>query len=161
MVRILLLATAFLIASCGTDTPDAESKEEEMPVLTAATLGEQQVLTNSEYLAQEPYASANRGTGEQQSQICRACHSLEEGGRNMIGPNLYGFFGQEAGSVEGFVYSPVLQNASFFWTPRAMDAWLAQPHKFLPGNRMSFAGVPVKASRDALIAYLLEATGSE
>lgn len=159
--RSLLLMSAFLVASCGTETPDSESNEEQLPGLTAATLGEQQILTNLEHLALEPYASASRSKGEQQAQICRACHSLEEGGRNMIGPNLYGFFGRDVGTVEGFVYSPVVQNASFVWTPRAMDAWLAQPGKFLPGNRMTFAGVPDKANRDALIAYLLEATGSE
>lgn len=161
MQRTLPLAMTILLVSCGTDTLDAASNEEELPGLTAATLGEQQVLPNLEYLAQEPYASANRKKGEQQAQICRACHSLDEGGRNMIGPNLYGFFGKDVGSVAGFVYSSAVQNASFVWTPTALDAWLAQPGKFLPGNRMTFAGVPDKTNRDALIAYLLEATNSE
>ena len=157
----LLLAATFLVAACGTDTQESESKDESTPGLTADTLGEQQVLANAQYLAQEPYAGADLAKGEQQAQICRACHSLDEGGRNMIGPNLYGFFGRDAGSVGNFVYSPVLRNADFVWTPRAMDAWLVQPGKFLPGNRMTFAGVPDKASRDALIAYLLETTSTE
>ena len=76
----------------------------------------------------------------------------------MIGPALYGFFGADAGSHEGFEYSPALRSADFVWTPRALDAWLAQPGRFLPGNRMTFAGVSRQADRDALIAYLMEVT---
>jgi len=76
----------------------------------------------------------------------------------MIGPALHGFFGTQAGSRDGFEYSPVLTEAAFSWTPRALDAWLAQPGRFLPGNRMTFAGVLRESDRNDLIAYLLQAT---
>ena len=76
----------------------------------------------------------------------------------MIGPVLHGMFGARAGSRDGFDYSPVLREAQFVWTPRALDAWLAQPGRFLPGNRMTFAGVLRKSDRDDLIAYLLQVT---
>ncbi len=76
----------------------------------------------------------------------------------MIGPALFGFFGTTAGSREGFEFSPVLRDAGFVWTPRALDAWLAQPGRFLPGNRMTFAGVHRPGDRDDLIAYLLQVT---
>lgn len=161
MGRFLLLTATLLIASCGNEASQSVSNKDRASVLTAATLGEQQVLTNAELLATDPYTGADRTKGERQAQICRACHSLDKGGPNMIGPNLYGFFGRDAGAVEGFGYSSVLQNAGFVWTPRAMDAWLAQPGQFLPGNRMTFAGVPDQASREALIAYLLDVTNSD
>lgn len=161
ITRLALFLSLALVVSCGNESSKTESNEESTPGLTAATLGEQRVLSNKEFLAGEPYASADRSRGQQQAQICRACHSLDEGGRNTIGPALYGFFGRQAGAVEGFVYSPVVQNADFVWTPRALDAWLAQPGKFLPGNLMTFAGVRDKADRDALIAYLLDVTDSE
>ena len=76
----------------------------------------------------------------------------------MIGPSLFGFFGTTAGSRDDFHYSPVLREADFSWTPRALDAWLAQPGRFLPGNRMVFAGVHRPGDRDDLIAYLLHVT---
>ena len=78
----------------------------------------------------------------------------------MIGPRLYGMFGSGAGKSEGFPYSQVLANADFTWTPRALDAWLSYPGRFLPGNLMSFPGVRDPAARDDLIAYLLMVTAT-
>ena len=121
-------------------------------------LGEQVVLTAEEYLATAPYNDADRSRGERQAQICKACHSLDRDGPNMIGPALHGFFGTEVGSRSGFEYSAVMRNADFVWTPEALNAWLAQPGRFLPGNRMTFAGVQRQSDRDDLIAYLLGAT---
>ena len=146
--------------ACGSESEDAGSQEEGTALLSAATLGEQTVLTVSEYLAQESFAKADVKNGFRQAQICKACHSLDEGGPNMIGPALYGFFGRGAGEQSGFDYSPVMASADFVWTPRALDAWLAQPGYFLPGNRMTFAGVMKRQDRDDLITYLLESTST-
>ena len=155
-VAIVLLASA-----CGDKTEDIGADKVAVPILTAATLGDQTVLTASEYLSAAPYSTADRSEGAKLAQICRACHSLDKGGPNMIGPALYGFFGSSAGSRAGFEYSPVVRDADFVWTPRALDAWLAQPSRFLPGNRMTFAGVLQRSDRENLIAYLLEATTAE
>lgn len=147
-----------LIAACGKKDDATGTGSGAAPFPTAATLGEQNVLTAEEYLETEPYASASRTQGERQAKLCKACHSLEKGGPNMIGPALYGFIGTKVGTREGFEYSAVMRNAEFVWTPGALDAWLAQPGRFLPGNRMTFAGVPDRQDRADLIAYLLEAT---
>ena len=149
-------ATLALFAGCGDKTEDGG--EQASPALTAATLGEQQLLSAAEYLSQAPYSEADQSNGARQAQVCRACHSLEAGGVNMIGPSLHGFFGTEAGSRDDFEYSPVLAQADFVWTPRALDAWLVQPGRFLPGNRMTFAGVYKESDRNDLIAYLLQVT---
>ena len=150
------LAMGFLLlVACGSESDDANSSDERKLLLSAATLGEQTILTVPGYLAQDRFARANRMNGFRQAQICKTCHSLEEGGPNMIGPALFGFFGRNVGGQSGFDYSPVMRNANFIWTPRALDAWLAQPGHFLPGNRMTFAGVMRQKDRDDLIAYLL------
>ena len=152
-----ILLVIGVLAACGGQGDDAPERVS-APPLTAATLGEQQVLENAAYLAQPPYADADRSRGERQAQMCGACHSLEAGGRNMLGPALHGFFGRDVGAVEDFNYSPAIRDADFVWTPRALDAWLREPARFLPGNRMTFAGVADAGDRAALIAYLLEAT---
>lgn len=154
---LIIAAAAMILAACGNESQDAGS-EEEATVLSAATLGEQTVLRPADYLALPQYAAANRKKGAGQARLCKACHSLDAGGRNMIGPALSGFFGRGAGERTGFEYSPVMRNANFVWTPRALDAWLAQPGRFLPGNRMAFGGISRQHDRDNLIAYLLATT---
>lgn len=162
--HFLLLTAAVLVTlvtGCGEKNDESGSGNETAPLPTAATLGEQTALTAAEYLETEPYASANRSKGERQARLCIACHTLGKGGPNMIGPALYGFIGNDVGAREGFEYSAVMRNANFVWTPAALDAWLAQPGRFLPGNRMTFAGVPDRQDRVDLIAYLLAATSTD
>jgi len=157
--KVLAAAAALaLIAGCGKQSGGSGPEADTPPALTAATLGEQQVLGASDYLAQAPYADADQSNGVRQAQVCRACHSFDPGGPHMIGPALGEFFGTPAGSRDGFEYSQVLRDSDFVWTPRALDAWLAQPGRFLPGNRMTFAGVLRDEDRNDLIAYLLQVT---
>lgn len=162
-MRLNSLSVALLLgvlAACGTgDEP--ENPVPQVEIVTAESLGEQTVLTNRAYLATSPYAEASRDNGKKQAQLCKACHSLEKGGANMIGPNINGFFGKSVGTAEGFDYSNAVLDADFAWTPRALDAWLVQPSRFLPGNKMTFAGVSNAEDRADLIAYLLQATDAE
>ena len=96
----LVVAIASLVA-CGTESGDGSSSEEAAARLSAVSLGDQTILTVSEYLAEERFANADQKNGSRQAQICKACHSLDEGGPNMIGPALYGFFGKTAGQQPG------------------------------------------------------------
>ena len=154
-----IAASACLLAACGGDSPSTAAGSDESAVPpTAASLREQTVVPVADYLGQAPYSGADRDNGERLAQMCRACHTIGSGGVNMVGPNLFGFFGRPAGSAARYSYSPALQEADFVWTPRALDAWLSQPARFLPGNRMSFPGVSAASDRADMIAYLLEAT---
>ncbi len=158
-LAVTLVIASWLAAGCSKDS--APSGDNATEALTAASLGQQSVLTAAEYLEQPLYAGADRENGQRLAQMCKACHTVGDGGVHMIGPNLFGFFGRPAGSAERYAYSAALQEADFVWTPRALDAWLLQPARFLPGNRMSFPGVSSASDRADVIAYLLEATSAQ
>lgn len=159
---VQIAAMTLLVGGCGkSGTETAGGMNPKSSALTAASLGEQTVLSPQEYLMQDIYTSADTGRGEALSMQCRACHSLEESGGVIVGPNLYGVFGRTAGSDTEYPYSEALAASGFIWTPRALDAWLAEPFTFLPGNRMTFPGLVNKNDRNAVIAYLLQQTSGE
>ncbi|HET6629616.1 MAG TPA: c-type cytochrome [Woeseiaceae bacterium] len=157
---LLFFTLALACAAChgpgsGTEAADGEA---EATYLTAATLGEQVVLPTADYLELPRYRNASFAYGKNLAMQCRACHTFEKGAAGSLGPSLYGLFGRRAGSVDGYPYSPALAKAGFYWTPRALDGWLTQPGRFLPGNAMAFAGLPDQEERDAVIAALLRLT---
>lgn len=89
---------------------------------------------------------------------CRSCHTLKKGDVHLTGPNLYGFYDAEAGTREGYAYSDALIASGLTWNDEAMDAWLEQPTKSIPGTKMVFAGLPKQEDREAVMAYLKEQT---
>jgi cytochrome c len=92
--------------------------------------------------------------------FCQACHSINEGGMNKVGPNLYGVFDKPAGQVEGFVYSEALTAAGINWDKATLDRWITRPSETVPGTTMVFAGINDPQQRADLIAYLKQ-VGSE
>jgi cytochrome c len=88
---------------------------------------------------------------------CASCHTLTAGGDG-VGPGLKGLFGRKAGSLEDFRYSAGMRRANITWNPQTLDAYLADPQKEVPGNRMPYSGMPNASDRADLIAYLQAAT---
>lgn len=107
----------------------------------------------------EPYRSANYARGRRTFKLCASCHTLGEGGPNLVGPNLHGLFGRQAGAVEGFRYSQAIQDSGLIWSPEDLEQWLISPRGFLPGNNMNFNGVRRPSDRTAVIAYIMVETG--
>jgi len=90
---------------------------------------------------------------------CRACHTTKANEPDKVGPNLNKVFGSKAGAHRpNFRYSPALKNSGIIWNDRTLDAWLTNPARTVPGNRMAFAGIPDAAQRRALIAWLRNET---
>lgn len=106
-----------------------------------------------------PYNTADIDNGKAKFGMCRSCHTIVEGGANLTGPNLHGVFGRKAGSLEGYNYSEAVKNAGFTWDAQHLDKWLAMPRDFLPGTKMTFAGLKAEKDRIDLIAYLKLETG--
>lgn len=106
-----------------------------------------------------PYNTGDLANGRRQFAKCRSCHTINEGGNNMTGPNLYGLFGRTAGTHPGYNYSEAVKTAGFAWDAQKLDAWLADPRGFLPGNKMTFVGIREEKDRVDLIAYLKTETG--
>ena len=99
-------------------------------------------------------AEGDPARGAQVYRACAACHSLQPE-RNMTGPSLAGLWHRKAGSVGSFRrYSPALKGADIVWDEHTLDAWLADPAHFIPGNRMTFPGIKEQQARSDLIAYL-------
>ena len=94
--------------------------------------------------------------GEQRFADCVACHSTERN-VNSVGPSLHGVFERKAGELPDFRYSPAIRRSGISWTPQTLDAFIADPQKVVPANRMPYAGLADTSDRADLIAYLQKA----
>ena len=94
--------------------------------------------------------------GQKVFEACRACHAAD-GATNQVGPSLRGVVGRKAAALEDFRYSPAMKRSGITWNAQSLDAFIADPQKTVPANRMPFDGVPDARDRADLIAYLLQA----
>lgn len=105
-------------------------------------------------------ASADPAKGEKVFAKCSSCHSINSGGANGIGPNLYGVLGKPHASVAGFAYSDALKSKSGPWTFEEMNKWLTSPKAYADGTKMSFAGLGKAEDRANLMAWMNTQSGS-
>jgi cytochrome c len=100
------------------------------------------------------FSIADATKGEQVFKKCAACHNAEKGGANALGPNLWGVLGKPHGHVAGFAYSDALKGKPGNWDFASLSEWLANPKKYAPGTKMTFAGLSNPQDRADVIAYL-------
>ncbi len=105
-------------------------------------------------------AGADAAKGEQVFKKCAACHNADPGGANALGPALHGVLGKAIAAKPGFAYSEALKGVGGSWGWDNMSAWLANPKKFVPQNKMTFAGLSNPEERANLIAFLNSRSGS-
>lgn len=152
----LVSLTFSLLMACGNGTAEAPkplAPKPEAPKTPAAT----KVVAAAPKVELSP-EEAELKLGQKVYRKCKSCHTVEDGGRNRVGPNLYGVLGAKIASKDGFAYSKASKASDIIWTDENLDAFLTKPREFLPGNRMTFVGLKKEEDRKAVIAYLHNVT---
>lgn len=99
-------------------------------------------------------AQADVAKGQQVFNKCTACHTVDKGGPNGLGPNLWGVMGEGIGKGKGFAFSPALSGHGGSWNWNTLSDWLSNPKAFAPGTKMTFAGISNPQDRANVIAFL-------
>jgi cytochrome c len=102
-------------------------------------------------------SAQDAAAGQRVFNQCRACHVIENNGRNGVGPNLHGVVGRRAGSIENFRYSAnmrQLAEGGLTWDEANLRRYLTNPKDVAPQGSMSFPGIRNEQQLNDLIAYL-------
>jgi cytochrome c len=132
-----LAAPAYMAAKPDAEEPKAAAKTE------TAAAGALTLL-----------ASADAAKGAKLFGKCKACHTTENGGKNKVGPNLWNVVGRAKAGGAGYAYSSALKDMGGDWSFADLDAFLNKPKSFVPGTKMSFAGLKKPGQRAAMLVYL-------
>ena len=92
--------------------------------------------------------------GEKVFKKCSACHIVAKGGKNLIGPALYGVVGRPAASIEGYAYSKALKVHGKNWSFEELNGFLLKPKSYIKGTKMAYAGLRKDKDRASVILYL-------
>jgi len=98
--------------------------------------------------------TADAARGEAAFRKCSACHTVNQGGANGTGPNLFGSLGNRIAHRADYSYSDALRNHGGNWDWDSMSAWLRQPRSFAQGTKMTFAGLSDPQERADLMLFL-------
>jgi cytochrome c len=97
---------------------------------------------------------ASPESGQESFKKCMACHTPDKGGRNLVGPNLWGIVGRARATQAGFPFSEAMKAHPGNWTFEELAKYLHDPRADIPGNKMAFAGVKDAAELADLLVYL-------
>ncbi len=92
--------------------------------------------------------------GEKVFKKCSACHVITKGGKNKIGPVLYGVLGKKSGSVSSYKYSKALIAHGKIWSFAEMNSFLTKPQAHIKGTKMAYAGLKNDKDRSSVILYM-------
>lgn len=145
---LLGISATLSLASCGPDASESSAPE---PVIQKPIAAK---------VAKKPEKTAEQ-RGARVYKKCRVCHTLKEGEKHKVGPNLYAVMDARAGEKEGFNYSKVMSESDIIWTDENLSGYLERPNKFMPGNQMSFIGLRKAEDRADVIAYLRQETAPQ
>ena len=99
-------------------------------------------------------ALGDLASGEKIFKKCAACHSINKGGKNKIGPALYNVVGRAVGGIDDYKYSKALSSYGKEWSFEELNGFLLKPASYLKGTKMSYAGLRKEKDRASIIKYL-------
>ena len=99
-------------------------------------------------------------SGEKIFKKCAACHSINKGGKNKIGPALYNVVGRAVGGVSDYKYSKTLTSYGKEWTFEELNGFLQKPASYLKGTKMAYAGLRKEKDRASIIKYINQKSDS-
>ena len=122
------------VKTSGAEKPVAKAPEEPIEVLLA---------------------KASIDKGKATAKQCQACHTFEKGGPNRVGPNLWGIVGEPRGKGRGgFAFSDAMAKKGGEWTFEELNKFLKDPRAYIPGTKMTFAGISRDQQRADVIDFL-------
>jgi len=99
-------------------------------------------------------AAGDAAAGEKVFVKCKVCHDIGPGAKNKVGPILNGLSGRKSGTVEGYNYTDANKNSGITWDEKTFDEYITNPKAKIPGTKMVFVGLPEKADRDNVWAFI-------
>ena len=109
-------------------------------------------------VADSPYAdmiaAADKANGEKIFGQCRACHTVNEGDANRVGPNLWAIVGRDIAAIDAFSYSTAMAAEDGAWTVDRLFTYLENPRANIQGTKMVFRGIKDAQDRMDLIVWL-------
>src|SRR5215813_5738122 len=92
--------------------------------------------------------------GETSFHKCMACHSIGEGAKNKVGPELNGLDGRKSGTAPDYSYSDANKNSGITWNKDQFLEYIKDPKAKIPGTKMAFAGIKNEKEAGDLWAYI-------